>query len=155
MSDQFSSTSYFWQRWVSNAVIGTCLWQSRKDFKGSQVLIPSPSPSVKIQIMGGKVCLRCKGKTLLGDVNKLFVFVITRLEEKLFFSFLRARSEKKLTFILEKSFLCKQILFLSCKHFVCVQCQNKFCFFTIKTSFFIRGAFWFWCLASTFWQSLT
>jgi hypothetical protein len=24
-----------------------------------------PSPSVKIQIMGGKVCLRCKGKTLL------------------------------------------------------------------------------------------
>ena len=34
-------------------------------------LIPSPSHSVKIQIMGGKVCLRCKGKTLLGVVNKL------------------------------------------------------------------------------------
>ena len=32
--------------------------------------IPSPSPSVKIQIMGGKVCLRCKGKTLLNVVNK-------------------------------------------------------------------------------------
>ena len=32
--------------------------------------IPSPSPSVKIQIMGGKVGLRCKGKTLLGFVNK-------------------------------------------------------------------------------------
>ena len=32
--------------------------------------IPSPSPSVKIQIMGGKVCLRCKGKTLLD----IFVF---------------------------------------------------------------------------------
>jgi hypothetical protein len=30
-----------------------------------------PSPSVKIQIMGGKVCLSCKGKTLLGVVNKL------------------------------------------------------------------------------------
>ena len=30
-----------------------------------------PSPSVKIQIMGGKVGLRCKGKTLLGVVNKL------------------------------------------------------------------------------------
>ena len=42
--------------------------------KGSLDSIPSPSPSVKIQIMGGKVCLRCKGKTLLGDVNKLFVF---------------------------------------------------------------------------------
>ena len=30
-----------------------------------------PSPSVQIQIMGGKVCLRCKHKTLLGFVNKL------------------------------------------------------------------------------------
>ena len=30
-----------------------------------------PSPSMKIQIMGGKVCLRCKGKILLGVVNKL------------------------------------------------------------------------------------
>jgi hypothetical protein len=36
-------------------------------------LIPSPSPSVKIQIMGEKVCLRCKGKTLLGVVNKLLI----------------------------------------------------------------------------------
>ena len=33
-------------------------------------LIPSPLTSVKIQIMGGKVCLRCKGKTLLGIVKK-------------------------------------------------------------------------------------
>ena len=39
--------------------------------KGSLDLIPSPLPSVKIQIFGGKVCLRCKGKTLLGVVNKL------------------------------------------------------------------------------------
>ena len=30
-----------------------------------------PSPSMKIQIIGGKVYLRCKGKTLQGDVNKL------------------------------------------------------------------------------------
>ena len=35
--------------------------------KGSLDLIPSPSPAVKIQIMGGKVCLRWKGKTLLGE----------------------------------------------------------------------------------------
>ena len=42
-----------------------------KLLKGSMDSIPSPSPSVKIQIMGGKVCLRCKGKTLLGIVNKL------------------------------------------------------------------------------------
>jgi hypothetical protein len=33
--------------------------------KASLDLIPSPSPSVKTQIMDGKVCLRCKGKTLL------------------------------------------------------------------------------------------
>ena len=30
--------------------------------KGSLDSISLPSPSVKIQIMGGKVCLRCKGK---------------------------------------------------------------------------------------------
>ena len=30
-----------------------------KILKGSLDSIPSPSPSVKIQIMGGKVCLRC------------------------------------------------------------------------------------------------
>ena len=31
-----------------------------KSLKGSLDSIPSPSPSVKIQIMGGKVCFRCK-----------------------------------------------------------------------------------------------
>ena len=40
--------------------------------KGS--LDSNTSPSVKIQTMGGKVCLMCKGKTLLGIVKKLFVF---------------------------------------------------------------------------------
>ena len=45
-----------------------------KILKGSLDLISSPSPLVKIQIIGGKVFLRCKGKILLGDVNKLFVF---------------------------------------------------------------------------------
>ena len=42
-----------------------------KTLKGSLDSIPSPSPSVEIPIMSGKVCLRCKGKTLLGVVNKL------------------------------------------------------------------------------------
>ena len=42
-----------------------------KILKGSLDLISSPSPSVKIQVMGGKVCFRHKGKTLLGIVNKL------------------------------------------------------------------------------------
>ena len=45
-----------------------------KILKGSLDSIPSPSPSVKIQIIGGQICLRCKGKTLQGDINKLFVF---------------------------------------------------------------------------------
>ena len=53
--------------WVGHAKVENIL-------KGSLDSIPPPSPSVKIQIMVGKVCLRCKGKTLLGDVNKLFVF---------------------------------------------------------------------------------
>ena len=34
-----------------------------KILKGSLDSIPSPSPSVKIQITGRKVYLRCKGKT--------------------------------------------------------------------------------------------
>jgi hypothetical protein len=42
-----------------------------KILNGSLDLIQSPS--VKIQIMAGKIFLRCKGKTLLGVVNKLFV----------------------------------------------------------------------------------
>ena len=45
-----------------------------KVLKANLDSIPSPSPSVKIQIMGGKVWLRCKDKPLLGVVNKLFVF---------------------------------------------------------------------------------
>ena len=36
--------------------------QIEKISKGSLNLIPSPSPLVKIQIKGGKVCLGCKGK---------------------------------------------------------------------------------------------
>ena len=42
-----------------------------KILKGSLDSIPSPLPLVKIQIMGGKICFRCKGKTLLCVVNKL------------------------------------------------------------------------------------
>ena len=47
------------------------LHKVEKILKDSLDSIPPPSPSVKIQIMGGKVCLRCRGKTLLGVVNKL------------------------------------------------------------------------------------
>ena len=44
--------------------------------KASLNSISSPSSSVKIQIMDGKVCLKCKEKTLLGVVNTLFPPII-------------------------------------------------------------------------------
>ena len=53
----------------SNSLVKTI--KVEKILTGSLDSIPSPSPSVKIQIMGGKVCLRFKGKTLLSIVNKL------------------------------------------------------------------------------------
>ena len=65
------------EQWTNLSLINKDFWPIVKVetiLKGSLDLIPSPSPSVKIQIMGGKVCLRFKGKTLLGIVNKLFVF---------------------------------------------------------------------------------
>ena len=46
-------------------------YKVEKILKGSLDLIQSPSPSVKIQIIGRKVCLMCKGKKLLGVVNKV------------------------------------------------------------------------------------
>ena len=46
-------------------------WNKVKKIKEDSLdLLSSPSPSVNIQIMGGKVCLRLKGKTLLDIVNK-------------------------------------------------------------------------------------
>ena len=42
-----------------------------KILKGRLDLISSPSPSVKIQIMGRKVYLSHEGQTLLDVVNKL------------------------------------------------------------------------------------
>ena len=53
----------------------TWLWLRNYQVKVEKILKGSldsiPSPSVKIQIFGGKVCLRYKSKTLLGIVNKL------------------------------------------------------------------------------------
>ena len=59
----FFSISIHWRE-------NTAAWKVEKILKGSLDLIPSPS--VKIQILGGKVCLRRKGKTLLDIVNKLW-----------------------------------------------------------------------------------
>ena len=78
LSDSFLKTKSFTKSRVHctswfdlNYVVKTCSIKVENILKGSLDLIPSPSPSVKIQIMGGKVCLMCKGKTLLGVVNKL------------------------------------------------------------------------------------
>ena len=51
-------------------VEGKFFFKVEKVLKGSLDLIPLPLPSVKIQIMGGKICLRSEDKTLLGIVNK-------------------------------------------------------------------------------------
>jgi hypothetical protein len=67
---QKDDNAYEWCHYVWYSLF-SFLSKVENILKGSLDSIPSPSPSVKIQIMGGKVCLRCKGKTLLGDVNKL------------------------------------------------------------------------------------
>ena len=59
------------EHFLLRSYISHDFFKVEKILKGSLDSIPSPSTSVKIQIMGGKVCLRCKGKTLLGVVNKL------------------------------------------------------------------------------------
>ena len=47
-----------------------CLCKVEKILKDCLDSVPSLSPTVKIQTMGRKVCLRCKCKTFLG-INKL------------------------------------------------------------------------------------
>ena len=58
-------------RLISAPALKETLCKVENILKGSLNWIPTPSPSVKIQIMGGKVCLRRRGKTLLLVVNKL------------------------------------------------------------------------------------
>ena len=58
-----------WSRFINIIELSIAKVKVEKTIKGS--LDSIPSPSVKIQIMGGKNCLRCKGRTLLGIVNTL------------------------------------------------------------------------------------
>ena len=63
-------------RWIYQHLLDLMIFlfhKVEKILKGSRDSIPSPLPSVKIQIIGGKVCFRCKSKTLLGVVNKLLI----------------------------------------------------------------------------------
>ena len=53
-----------------NVADATMFLKVEKILKGSLDLIPSPS--VKIQIMGGKVCLMCKGKIIAGRCQQTF-----------------------------------------------------------------------------------
>ena len=55
--------------WAPFSTCNQIRYEVENFLKGS--LDSIPSTSVKVQIMGGKVCLRYKGKTLLGDVSKL------------------------------------------------------------------------------------
>ena len=59
---------------LQNIIINLFIYKVENILKGSLDTIPSPSPSVKIQIMGGKVCLRCKaGHCQQTFENKKFV----------------------------------------------------------------------------------
>ena len=58
---------------IENAVSFKISIKVEKILQGSLDSILSPSPSVKIQIMGGKICLRCRGKTMLGICFQKFV----------------------------------------------------------------------------------
>ena len=65
---QINDSSLFWinqKNYVKMAGSG----KVEEILKDSLDLIPSPSSVVKIQIIGEKVCLRYKGKTLLVVVN--------------------------------------------------------------------------------------
>ena len=53
-----------------------CICKVEKILKGSLDLISSPSPSVKIQIIGGKVYLRWKGKRLPLHLKQTFPPII-------------------------------------------------------------------------------
>ena len=58
------------------ALCGDCkviIHKVEKVLKGSLDLISLPSPSVKIQTMDGKICLRCKSKIMLGIIIKLLM----------------------------------------------------------------------------------
>ena len=61
-------------RWIQKLPLFFIL-KVEKIFKCSLDSISSPSFSLKIQILDGKVCLRCKGKTFLGIVNFLYTKV--------------------------------------------------------------------------------
>ena len=66
-----------WFQWKLTTKLEFWRWDQRFLFSSKvgkilKVCLDSiSSPSVKIQIIGRKVCLRCKGKTLLGIVNKI------------------------------------------------------------------------------------
>ena len=64
---------YSLTKFVFLTVLLLYLWQSTTVLNILKVCLHLiPSPSVKIQNMDEKVCLRCKGKTLPGIINKLF-----------------------------------------------------------------------------------
>jgi hypothetical protein len=63
----FTGVCFFSQLFFSNIS-----FKVEKILRGILDLIPSYLPSVKNQSIGEKVFLRCKGKTLLDIVNKLW-----------------------------------------------------------------------------------
>ena len=55
---------------IMSQILQTCVSTSKVENILKSIVDSIPSPSVKILILGSKVSLRCKSKTLLGVVNK-------------------------------------------------------------------------------------
>ena len=55
---------------IMSQILQTCVSTSKVEKILKSIVDSIPSPSVKILILGSKVSLRCKSKTLLGVVNK-------------------------------------------------------------------------------------
>ena len=70
--DQISDLKIYiamYKFWLSSCIL-SC--KVEKILKGSQDSIPSPSHSMKIQIMCGKVCLRCKRQNIARSCQQIF-----------------------------------------------------------------------------------
>ena len=55
---------------IMSQILQTCVSTSKVEKILKSIVDSIPPPSVKILILGSKVSLRCKSKTLLGVVNK-------------------------------------------------------------------------------------
>ena len=78
------------------------LFKVEKILKGSLDSILSPSPSVKIQIMDGKSCLRCKRWNIAGCCQQTFENKMFVDNTQQFFAFMSQANFPKIFFTLQR-----------------------------------------------------